>query len=219
MNLHSKNLLLVEDDDPIRDLLSTILTGCGYRVRGAKDGFSALALIREQVPDIILSDLNMPGMSGFEFLSVIRRRLPSILVVAMSGVFSGMGIPESVSADAFYEKGTSISALLQILDTVTHPGGSPLLRHSTGLTPIWVQRNGHDPTGAEYVTITCPECLRSFPQPLLAGTGPQNETPCPHCANVIHYAIVPKAAWAAPVFPRAELAIPSASRQPEGAHR
>ena len=75
-------LLIVDDDPQMRTLLSVILAESGYRVRSAEDGFSALAEIRKEIPDIILSDLNMPGMSGFELLSVVRRRFPAIRVVA-----------------------------------------------------------------------------------------------------------------------------------------
>ena len=68
---------------------------------------------------IILSDLNMPRMSGFEFLSLVRRRFPairySIRVIAMSGAFSGDDIPPGIAADAFYEKGPNLSPLLQIV--------------------------------------------------------------------------------------------------------
>ena len=70
-------LPIVEDDVPIRKLLSVILAESGYRVRSAEDGFSALVEIRNEIPDIILSDLNMPGMSGFELLSVVRCRFPA----------------------------------------------------------------------------------------------------------------------------------------------
>ena len=67
-------LLVVDDDVSLLMLLSQIFTESGYSVRSAEDGFSALAEIRNEIPNIILSDLNMPGMSGFEFLSVVRRR-------------------------------------------------------------------------------------------------------------------------------------------------
>jgi len=48
-----------------------------------------MSAIRMNIPNILLSDLNMPGMSGFELLSVVRQRYPSIQVIAMSGSFSG----------------------------------------------------------------------------------------------------------------------------------
>jgi len=77
--------------------------------------------IRQEIPDVILSDLNIPGMSGFEFLSVVRRRFPGIHLIAMSGAFSGDGVQPGVAADAFYEKATSLGSLLQIVEAVTHP--------------------------------------------------------------------------------------------------
>src|SRR5277367_2595055 len=109
-------LLLVDDDASIRKSLSLILAESGHKIRSAADGFSALVEIRNEIPDILLSDLYMPGMSGFELLSVVRRRLPAIQVIAMSGAFSGDGVPPGVAADAFHEKGTNLQSLLQIIE-------------------------------------------------------------------------------------------------------
>src|ERR1700694_536707 len=61
-------ILIVEDDVLLRSLLCTILEESGYKVRSAEDGFTALTQIRTEIPDILLSDLHMPGMSGFELL-------------------------------------------------------------------------------------------------------------------------------------------------------
>ena len=59
-----------------------------------------------RIRKLIVSDLNMPQMSGFELLSVLRRRFPEILVIAMSGAYeSGDHVPGGVIADAFYAKG------------------------------------------------------------------------------------------------------------------
>ena len=99
-------LLVVDDEALVRTCLSDMLTRSGYTVRDASDGFSALAAIREEIPDLILSDLNMPGMSGFEFLSVVRRRFPSIRVIAMSSAYAGVDLPPGVAADVFYQKGS-----------------------------------------------------------------------------------------------------------------
>jgi CheY-like chemotaxis protein len=111
----STRLLIVDDETSIRMSLSYVLAEVGYSVRSAEDGFSALAEIRNGIPDIILSSLSMPGMSGFEFLSVVRRRFPSIWVIAMSGAFSGDEVPSGIAADDFYPKGGGIRALVQII--------------------------------------------------------------------------------------------------------
>jgi CheY-like chemotaxis protein len=83
------NILIVEDDDQIRLLLCTILEQLGYSVRPAPDGVVALEELRTEVPDILLSDLYMPRMSGFELLPVVRQEFPVTRVVAMSSTFSG----------------------------------------------------------------------------------------------------------------------------------
>src|ERR1035441_7621567 len=111
-------LLIVDDEPTIRESLSLVLTEIGYSVRSAEDGFSALREIRNEVPELLLSDLNMPGMSGFELLSVIRRRFPAIRTIAMSGSFTGDEVPSGVAADAYFQKGSSIAALLRIMETL-----------------------------------------------------------------------------------------------------
>ena len=111
----NERLLIVDDDSSIRESLSFVLAEIGHSVRAAEDGLSALIEIRKEIPDIILSDLNMPGMSGFELLSVVHRRFPAIPVIAMSGAFSGDEVPSGVVADAFYQKGSSLGALLMIM--------------------------------------------------------------------------------------------------------
>src|SRR5580704_7684918 len=95
--------------------MSVLLEELGYSVRFAEDGHSALQEIRRESPDILLSDLKMPRMSGFELLINVRRSFPAIQVIATSGSFSGNDVPDGVLADAFYPKGGSASALLRIL--------------------------------------------------------------------------------------------------------
>ena len=111
----AKKVLVVDDKECIRTSTSLILEEMGYFVRSAEDGLSALAEIRQDSPDILLTDLNMPGMSGFELLTEVRSLFPAIKVIAMSGAFCGSEIPPGVLADAFYQKGGSVSTLLKIL--------------------------------------------------------------------------------------------------------
>src|ERR1700761_6531133 len=99
-------ILVVDDDAAVRNSLVMVLQPAGYGVKVAVDGFDALLQLKKSLPGIVISDLNMPQMSGFEFLSVVRRRFPQISVIAMSGAYpSGDVVPSGVIADAFYGKG------------------------------------------------------------------------------------------------------------------
>jgi len=111
-------ILIVEDDVSVRLTISKLLNDQGYEVSTSSDGFDALLHLREEIPELILSDLNMPQMSGFELLSVVRRRFPEILVVASSGAYDSSEIPNGVLADAFYAKGHESAADLLEPDQV-----------------------------------------------------------------------------------------------------
>jgi CheY-like chemotaxis protein len=119
MPTHKSTLLLVEDDGDLRVALAALLAQTGYRVRTAWDGLSALLEMETCLPDVIVSDLQMPRMAGFELLSTIRLQFPAIPLIAMSGVFSSNQIPEGVIADAFYQKGTHPAFLVDLLDSMT----------------------------------------------------------------------------------------------------
>jgi CheY-like chemotaxis protein len=183
------NLLVVDDDAALRMSLSHIFAAFGHHVRSAADGFSALSELRREIPDIILSDLNMPGMSGFEFLSVVRRRFPEIRVIAMSSALSVEAIPLGVAADAFYQKGDNLWSLIQIMEGMTGPD-QPSLKHGSTPAPIWVERTAHESSGGAYIMLTCPECLRTFPQASGDALHPVHETDCVYCDSQFHYAIV-----------------------------
>lgn len=189
MPYRNERLLIVDDEPAIRISLSSILDEIGYPVRAAENGIAALIELRKEIPDMILSDLNMPCMSGFEFLSVVRRRFPAIPVIAMSGAFSGNEVPSGVAADAFYQKGSDIRGLLKIMESLTPPNRIPV-RRQFPIAPLVIQRNGHHASGEPYVTIDCPECLRPFDQFADGSLGVVREANCVHCRNPICYTIV-----------------------------
>jgi len=97
-------ILIVDDDPLIRETSQLILAKKGYEVRTGADGFAALVELRSALPDLIICDLRMPNMNGFELLSVVRRRFPHIPVIAISGEYLGSG-PAGLIADAFMTKG------------------------------------------------------------------------------------------------------------------
>jgi CheY-like chemotaxis protein len=119
VNTTQPHILLVEDDPELRSVLAALLSYEGYQVRTSEDGVSALVAMESNLPDVIISDLNMPRMSGFEFLSTVRHNFPSIPLVAMSGAFSGKQTPPGVEADAFYEKASHPVFLTRILRTIS----------------------------------------------------------------------------------------------------
>lgn len=181
-------LLVVDDDTSVRMTLSCVLTEVGYRVRTAEDGFSALAELRKEVPEILLSDLNMPGMSGFELLSVVRRRFPSIQTIAMSSAFSGDEVPSGVAADAFHQKGSSVGSLLRMIETLPwHDRMS--LEHVTGLAPLWIKSGGQDNEEGAHEAISCPECLRTFSNIRTGTSLHMREIVCVHCRSLIDFSI------------------------------
>ena len=180
----SAGILMVDDDPAIRMSMSLVLTSLGYRVRSAVEGFSALREISQEMPDILLSDLNMPGMSGFELLSVVRRRFPAIQTIAMSGAFYGSEVPEGVPADSFFQKGSGMDSLLNAITTFSNRQ-----RLARTEAPIWISQNGRDSSGEPYITMACPECLRGYPLALRNPISRINETDCIYCGVSIQYAI------------------------------
>jgi|SRR5208337_2759042 len=108
-------ILLVDDEPSVRTSMSLALVEFGYIVQLAEDGFSALRSIRREMPNILFTDLNMPGMSGFDLLTVVRRQFPVLRTIAMSDAYSGSDVPKGVIADAFYPKGSGLKELLASL--------------------------------------------------------------------------------------------------------
>jgi CheY-like chemotaxis protein len=124
MHTMKAKILIVDDNVQIRLLLCAILEEAGYLVRPAADGVAALEEMRVESPDLLLSDLHMPGMSGFELLPIVRHQFPATRVVAMSSAFSGEDLPNEIIADAFYAKGTDFVGLLRIIEVMTGFKGS-----------------------------------------------------------------------------------------------
>ncbi len=184
-------ILVVDDEAVIRELFLRLLQKEGYEVATAEDGFDALLKLKHFSPAVIISDLNMPKMSGFEFLSVVRRRFPDISVIANSGAYASSVVPTGVLADAFHAKGEDgPETLINMVAALIATSATQATAHQDATAPVWIPRNGKDSNGIPYIVITCTECLRSFPLNVTAEQNPEVlETPCLFCSNTVKYII------------------------------
>lgn len=85
--MNAKRILIVEDEQPIREMVMFALAGAGYEVREAADAREAQASIAERLPDLILLDWMLPGISGIDFARRLKRdeltrELPVIMLTA-----------------------------------------------------------------------------------------------------------------------------------------
>ena len=78
-------ILVVDDDDPVRLMLSRLLRTQGYTVVQAANARAAQAAIETSVPDLVISDIVMPGESGIELRRTISDRWPELPVILISG--------------------------------------------------------------------------------------------------------------------------------------
>lgn len=178
-------VLIVDDEPLVLEASSAIVRSFGFSVRMAEDGFDALKILREVLPDIILSDLRMPNMSGFELLSIVRRRFPHIPTIGISGEFILANMPVGLLVDHFFQKGgyTPEELKTKIKELIAD---SPIRAHigKVDRAPLWIPRKDSD-----YIVVTCPECLRSSSIEDRAGASELQETECIACGAKISYLV------------------------------
>jgi CheY-like chemotaxis protein/DNA-directed RNA polymerase subunit RPC12/RpoP len=180
-------VLLVDDEAAIRETTAAILENEGFTVRVAGDGFAALIALRDTPPDVIISDLRMPDMSGFEFLAIVRRRFPNSPTIAISGEFVADNMVAGLLVDAFFQKGGYTPA--ELFATIRRLiSESPIRAHAPkpDKAPLWIPRRD---TG--YIVVVCTECLRSFPVDDSSTGGQVRDTDCPSCGTRVRYMVDP----------------------------
>jgi CheY-like chemotaxis protein len=97
-----KKILIVEDDKFLRELMSKKLITLGYEVVSAADGESGLVMIKETKPDVVLLDLILPGINGFEVLEKAKQdpEITNIPVVILSNLGQGEDIEKGLALGA-----------------------------------------------------------------------------------------------------------------------
>ncbi len=82
---HSATILFVDDDQIVRSLVKDVMEVEGFKVLTAENGFKALEIMKNSPIDILMTDLGMPGMSGFQLASEARKLMPDIPIIMATG--------------------------------------------------------------------------------------------------------------------------------------
>lgn len=132
-------ILVVDDDPQIRRVMRVRLTGLGYEIAEARSGEQALDIFREYLPDLVLLDLNMPGMGGLETCRQIRERseVPILILTVTSGEDEKVEALDA-GADDYVTKPFGMKELLArvraaLRRSPTSPGGGPQHLHAGDL--------------------------------------------------------------------------------------
>lgn len=105
-------VLVVDDDDALRDILVEVLRREGYLALGAANGAQALAIVNAFVADVVLLDIRMPEVNGEEFVRRARQRGYRTKVIVMTGAAEAKAWAARLRADGCLPKPLHINALL-----------------------------------------------------------------------------------------------------------
>ena len=104
-------VLVIEDNEALRETLCDNLKSKGYNLFGAKDGGKALKFIKEVGrPSIVITDIFMPEVDGLEIISYLRKNLPETKIIAISGGYrtlasaNVLNVAKSLGVAAIFEK-------------------------------------------------------------------------------------------------------------------
>jgi two-component system, chemotaxis family, chemotaxis protein CheY len=124
----SASILIVEDDESIRDLLRLHLAAAGYEVHVAEDAIAAGYMVLRSPPDLIITDINMPHMDGFEFIAALKadRSLPTIPVIFLTSMEDGDLRGKELGAVGYITKPVRADRLLSLVAQHVPGGAHPI---------------------------------------------------------------------------------------------
>ncbi|MEA2031754.1 MAG: response regulator [candidate division Zixibacteria bacterium] len=100
------SILVVDDEEVLRSLLQKILSREGYQIKCAENGMVAMEMLEEEPYNIVISDMKMPEMDGFELLKKIKDKYPDIGVIIMTGFGDSYTVKDALllGADEYITK-------------------------------------------------------------------------------------------------------------------
>jgi CheY-like chemotaxis protein len=121
-------ILVVDDDASLRDLLRLHLSAAGYEVQTAADGIAAGYEVLKAPPDLIITDVNMPHMDGFEFVAALKadKSLPPIPVIFLTSLEEGDQRGRELGAVGYVTKPIRADRLLALVAQHVPGGAIPI---------------------------------------------------------------------------------------------
>jgi CheY-like chemotaxis protein len=121
-------ILVVDDDASLRDLLRLHLSAAGYEVEVAADGIAAGYRVLKSPPDLIITDVNMPNMDGFEFVAALKAdtSLPPIPVIFLTSLEEGDQRGRELGAVGYVTKPIRADRLLALVAQHVPGGAIPI---------------------------------------------------------------------------------------------
>ncbi len=114
-------ILVVDDDPQVRSLLTSLLESEGYKISQASNGKDAQTICRENLPDLVVTDLVMPEQEGLETIHAICQNWPHLPVIAISGAYGGayLDLAKRLGADAVVRKPFDADVILNEIRRLT----------------------------------------------------------------------------------------------------
>lgn len=115
-----RSILVVDDEEALRTVLSSELASEGYQVESAGDGDEAISIIEKKQYDLVLLDIKMPKVDGFEVLKFIKKSFPAIKVIMLTAFADLKNAIESkkLGAEDFISKPYDLVDLLTTIERV-----------------------------------------------------------------------------------------------------
>jgi len=142
-------ILIVDDEARVRELLQDALKSAGFETQAASDGMSALTLLRSYSPDIMIIDINMPLMDGFELVERLRKTGNEVPVLMLSARADRVDVTRGLTlgADDYVVKPFGLEELVLRLKAIlrrSHLSGTPSSTIKCG--PISIEDSTHTVT-------------------------------------------------------------------------
>lgn len=116
-----KHILIIDDEQSIRDVLTQYLTASGYRVSVVASALDAIDQVRKEPPDLIISDLQLEDADGLELIGQIKTQLPNLPVILLTGVLFDPEVVRDIlraRVTRYLEKTAPLSKLVESIQEI-----------------------------------------------------------------------------------------------------